>query len=65
VAQRAIGGEAYSNVIGIRGRDEIRLMAAIAGRRQSGEVIIRVALRAGNRRMRAGQRKRSVVVIER
>lgn len=52
-------------MIGIRGPGEIRLMAAIAGRRQSSVVVICVALRAGDRRMRPGQRKRSVVVIER
>lgn len=51
-------------MVGSRRSREVRLMAAIASRRQSGVVVIDVALRAGDADMGASQRERGVVVIE-
>ena len=50
--------------IWIRGFIEVRLVTSHACCRQGCVVIVDVALRALNRCMRAGQRKRCVVVIE-
>ena len=64
VAHCAIRREAGGYVVRIRGSSEIRLMAAIAGRRCAGKDIIDVTQNAGNSCMRARQRKWRVVVIE-
>jgi len=64
VAQSAIGREASRNVSGILCSREIRLVAAVASRGQGCVVAIRVATRAGNGGMSAGQRETRVVVIE-
>lgn len=51
VADGAIRREPRSNVIGVRGSSKIRLMAGVACRRRRCVVIVRMALRAGQRRM--------------
>jgi len=50
------------DVIGIRGPIEIRLVAAVAGGRQRRVVVVGVALRARNSRMRSRQRERGRVI---
>ena len=65
VARVASRGEASRLVIGIRGPGVIRLVTAIAGRRQRRVVVVHVALRAGHvRRVISRQRERRGVVIE-
>jgi len=64
VAGRTGSRPARCHVIRIRGSCEVRLVAAIAGRRCAGKDIIDVTQNAGNSCMRARQRKWRVVVIE-
>jgi hypothetical protein len=64
VAQSAVRGEARSHVSGVRGPCEVSLVAPVAGRRQCCVVVVGMALRTGNGRMRTSQRERRRVVIE-
>ena len=65
VAMRAVGRESCGNVSGILGSRKVSLMAPIAGGGQRCVVVIHVALRTLNGRMRAGERETRLVVIER
>jgi len=65
VAQSAIGRETRSYVIRIGSPGEILGVARIAIGRKGGVVIVDVACSAGHRDVRAGQRERRGVVIER
>ena len=66
VAGLARRREAGGRVVRIRRARVIGLVAAVAGCRQrAGVVAVHVAVRAGNRGVRAGQRERGVVVVER
>lgn len=56
VAESAVRWEACRYVIGALRPVEIRLMTGVAGRRRGCVVIVRVALRASQRRMRTRQR---------
>ena len=64
VAQRAIGREAGCDVCRIGGPGKVLLVAAVAGGRQRRVIVVDVALRAGDLDVRAGQRKRRIVVVE-
>ncbi len=64
VAERAVRWEAAGNVVRVSSALEILLVAAVAGRRQGGVVVVGVARRAGHGGMRPRQRERGVVVIE-
>jgi len=64
VAQRAGGGEGCRHVVGIGGALVILLVAGIAGRRRSCELIINVATGAGHGGVRAGQGEAGQVVIK-
>ena len=66
MADRAIGREARCYVGWVGGASKVRLVAAVAGRRQrTGVVIVGVAAGARHCRVRARQRERRVVVVER
>ena len=56
VADRAVGRESRRDVIRIRRPVEVRLVARVARGRRVGVVVVRVALRAGQRRVHARQR---------
>src|SRR5580704_11211494 len=65
VARRAIRRESTRDMIGISRPSEVRLVAPIAVcRKTAGEVIVDVALSAGNRDVCAGQRERGLVVVK-
>ena len=57
MAQSALGGETCSDVLGIGGPGEVRLMAAIAGGWQRCVVVIGMALRATYCGVRSSQRE--------
>jgi len=62
VALRAIRGKSGLHVIGVGGRVVIRHVATGTGARRGGEVVADVALRAGQRGVRSGEREEKVVV---
>ena len=64
VAGSAGGWEACRGVRGTGGSIPVRLVAAVAGRRQRGVVVVHVAACAWHRYVRAGQWERSRIVIE-
>jgi len=61
VASGACGGETGRHVIGIRAAREILLMAAVAGRWKSSEIVIGVALQTWNSGMRASKRENRMI----
>src|SRR5215469_4364878 len=63
VTDLALLREAHRHVIRIGGAGEVLLMAAIAGRRQAGVVVVHVALRALHAGMRASEWKRRLGMI--
>ena len=65
VARVAGGREACGCMIGVCGAVPVSLVAAVTRSRQRCVVVVGVALRAGDRRMRTCQREPRVVVIER
>lgn len=65
VTDLALLREAYRHVIRVGRAGEILLMAAVAGRWQAGVIVVYVALRALNARVRAGEWKRRLGMIER
>jgi hypothetical protein len=65
VAGSAGGGKSRGSMVRVSRPSPIRQVAAVAGCRQRGEVVIRVTLRADQRSMRSRKRERSIVVIER
>ena len=64
MAEGAVGGEASSDVRWIIRAGVVGLVAPVAGCGQGRVVVVGVALRAGQGGVGAGERKRSVVVIE-
>ncbi len=65
VARGACGWEPGRRVVGIAGTAVVSLVTGVAVRRQGRVIVVDVATGARNRRMRAGQRKGRVVVVER
>ena len=64
VTEPAVGWESCRDVTRIRGARKLGLMASIARRGKRCVIVVHVALRARNRRMRARQWERRVVVVE-
>jgi len=64
VAESAVRRESRSHVIGICGSGEVPLMAGVTVRRRTREDVVHVTRGTRNAYVRAGQRKRRLIVIE-